>query len=337
MRAWQLTNGFGLSNLNLNEILLSPLKDHEVRVKIHAASLNFRDLMVIKGQYNPKASFPLTPLSDGSGEVVEVGKNVTKVAVGDKICATFSQNWSHGPPSAETFKSTLGSPLAGMLSEFGTFLEDGLIKFPNHLDYVEASTLPCAGVTAFNALMCQSELKPGESVLLLGTGGVSLFALQFAKILGLNVIITSSSDEKLKKAGALGADYFINYKKEPEWAKQVQKLTASLGVDAVIEVGGAKTLGSSIASVKKGGVVCLIGVLSGSSEALDLRPVLMNNIRIQGIFVGSRELFIAMNRVISHSKLRPVIDSVFDFKDAPKAFLHLESGDHFGKVVIKIS
>lgn len=332
MQAWQLF-GFGLEKLELVDIAEPLLEEDQVRVKIHAASLNYRDLKVIKGQYNPKQTLPLIPLSDGAGEVVEIGSKVTKFAVGDLVCATFSQHWPHGPPTKEASKKTLGSPLDGTLRRQGVFSEQGLIKFPKHLDLVEASTLPCAAVTAFNAIMLQSELKPGDSVLLEGTGGVSLFALQFAEILGLRAIIISSSDEKLKRAKALGASSGINYAAIPEWSKEVLKV-ADGGVDAVIEVGGAKTISQAIASVKKGGVVCLIGVLSGVSEPLDLRPILMNNIRIQGLFVGSMEVFEAMNRVISHSLLRPVIDRVFDFAEAPLALAHLESGKHFGKVCI---
>lgn len=333
MQAWQLV-GFGFENLELVTLGQSLLKDHQVRVKIHAASLNYRDLMVIKGQYNPKQALPLIPLSDGAGEVVEIGAKVTKFSIGDRVCATFSQNWSFGPPTNESYKNTLGSPLNGMLATESVFHEDGLIKFPEHLDYLEASTLPCAGVTAFNAIM-GNELKPADSVLLQGSGGVSLFSLQFAKALGLKIIITSSSEEKIQKALKLGAHCGINYLDKPNWSKEVLKLCDS-GVDAVVEVGGAKTLAQSIASVKRGGVICLIGVLSGSVEPLDLRPVLMNNIRIQGIFVGSKAIFTAMNRVLTHSQIRPVVDRVFDFKDAPLALSYLESGQHFGKVCIKV-
>lgn len=333
MRAWMITDGFGLANLKLEKVDEPELKDHQVRVKIQAASLNYRDLMVLSGHYNPKQPLPLIPLSDGAGVVVEVGSKVKKVGLGDKVCATFSQSWSHGPPTTDTYKNTLGSPVPGMLKEHGVFHEDGLVKYPEHLDFIEASTLPCAGVTAFNAIMCQG-LKSGDTVLLQGTGGVSLFSLQLAKVLGLNIIITSSSDEKLKKAQDLGASQCINYIKCPDWAKEVQNLTQGFGVDAVVEVGGAKTLASSIRSVKKSGAIYLIGVLSGALEPLDLRPVLMNNLNIQGIFVGSKAEFIGLNRVVSHAKLRPVIDKVFSFNDAPEAFSYLSSAKHFGKVCI---
>lgn len=336
MRAWQLVDGFGLDHLKLSDLALAPLAEHQVRVKIHAASLNYRDLMVIRGQYNPKLLLPITPLSDGAGEVVEVGPLVTEVKVGDRVCATFSQCWPFGAPTKSTYQNTLGCPLNGMLATEGVFHEQGLVKFPDHLDFIEAATLPCAALTAFNALMCQSELKPNDTVLLQGTGGVSLFAFQFAKALELKIIITSSSSEKLERLKTLGESHHINYNDTPKWSEEALRLTEGLGVDAVIEVGGAKTLGQSIASVKKAGVICLIGVLSGALEPIDLRPVLMNNVRIQGIFVGSKASFIAMNRVISHQKIKPIIDKVFDFSEAFKAFSYLESAQHFGKICIQI-
>jgi NADPH:quinone reductase-like Zn-dependent oxidoreductase len=334
MLAWEL-NSFGLENLELRDLSKNSLLDHEVRVKIHAASLNYRDLMVIKGFYNPKLKMPVIPLSDGAGEVVEVGKKVSMFSIGDRVCATFSQNWAFGPPTDLTYQNTLGSPLNGMLAEYGVFHEQGLVKFPEYLDYIEASTLPCAAVTAFHALFLEANAKPNDTVLLLGTGGVSLFALQLAKTLDLKTIIISSCNNKLKKAQSLGADHVINYINKPEWSREVLNIK-NQGVDVVIEVGGAKTLPQSIASVKKAGVVCVIGVLTGVLEPLDLRPVLMNNIRIQGVFTGSKEVFLALNRVLTHSRIKPVIDKVFDFKDATNALAYLESGQHFGKVCIKM-
>lgn len=335
MRAWHIEN-FGIEGLSLKEEVLSSLGPYEVRVKIHACSLNYRDLMVVRGHYNPKEKLPLIPLSDASGEVVEVGNLVKDFQVGDRVCGTFSQDWCHGMPTNRASKATLGSPLPGVLSEYRVFLEGGLVKFPSYLSYEEASTLPCAAVTAFNALAYQSGLTASDTILLLGTGGVSLFALQFATAFGFKAIITSSSDEKLKKAALMAPCSGINYKKYPQWHEQVLEMTAGQGVDAVIETGGAKTLNQSILSSKKGGVVCIIGVLSGAQEPLDLRPVLMNNIRLQGLFVGAKTVFHAMNRVLTHQKIRPVIDKVFDFADAKKAYWYLESGQHMGKVCIKV-
>ena len=302
MRAWQIETAFGTANLAQVNVAEPALKPHEVRVKIHACSLNFRDLMVIKGQYNPKQPLPLIPLSDGAGEIVEVGSSVASFNVGDRVCATFSQNWCHGLPDSKTFSQTLGSPLPGMLQESRICEENGIIRFPHYLTYEEAATLPCAAVTAFNAIALQSELRPGDTVLLEGTGGVSLFALQFANAFNISSIITSSSDEKLLKAKTLSASYGINYQKDVDWQIKTLELTKGQGVDAVVEVGGKLTIGRAIQSVKKGGVVCVIGVLSGASEALDLRPILMNNIRLQGIFVGAKTVFQNMNRVLEQQR-----------------------------------
>lgn len=334
MRAWQIEKSFGIENLRLNEVDEAELKPTEVRIRLKSCSLNYRDLMVVKGQYNPKQSLPLIPLSDGAGEVVEVGTLVSSFKPKDRVCATFSQNWCHGVATNETYRSTLGSPLDGMLSEYRILDQKGLIKFPEHLSYEEAATLPCAGVTAFNAIAYQSGLRPGDTVLLEGTGGVSIFALQFAKAHGLRIILTSSSDEKLEKARSIASIDGVNYRKNEDWQMEALRLTHDGGVDAVIEVGGKATLGRAIASLKRGGVICMIGILSGVREELDLRPILMNNIRIQGIFVGPKVVFEAMNRMITHAEIHPVIHQVFPFKDALAAFRCLESGDHFGKVCI---
>lgn len=336
MRAWKIVGEFGLNSLKLVDVEKAPLRSHEVRVTMRACSLNYRDLMVAKGIYNPHQALPLIPLSDGAGEVSEIGSGVTDFKVGDKVCPTFSQRWCHGMATDETFKYTLGSPIDGTLAESQTFCEDGLIKFPDFLSFEEAATLPCAGVTAFNALAMQGSLKPGDTVLIEGTGGVSLFALQFAKLFGLQAIVLSSSNEKLAKAQALYDCRTINYRVNENWPAAVLDFTNGRGVDHVVEVGGAKTINKALASVKRGGVVSVIGILSGVAEPVDLRPILMNNIRIQGIFVGARTVFEAMNRVVLHGKLAPVVDRVFDFKDAKEAFGYLESAQHFGKVCIKV-
>ncbi|HXW53749.1 MAG TPA: NAD(P)-dependent alcohol dehydrogenase, partial [Myxococcota bacterium] len=216
------------------------------------------------------------------------------------------------------------------------FLEEGLVKFPEHLSYEEAATLPCAAVTAFNAIAYQSGLRPNDVVLLEGTGGVSLFALQFAKAFNIDPILISSSNEKLAMAKKLSEFRGINYLECPDWSSKVRDFTQGEGVDAVVEVGGKATIGQAIQSVKKGGVICVIGVLSGTSGAIDLRPILMNNLRLQGIFVGAKTVFLAMNRVITHCNIHPVIDRVFSFDEAPKALAYLEGAKHFGKVVIKV-
>lgn len=337
MRAWQLLGNFGIANLKMTELPNAPLGARDVRVKIHACSLNYRDLMVVRGEYNPRQTLPLIPVSDGAGEVIEIGSDVVDFKIGDRVCGTFSQRWCHGTASDETFKHTLGSPIDGVLSESRVFDESGLIRFPDHLSYLEAATLPCAGVTAFNAMTYHAQLKAGESVLIEGTGGVSIFSLQFAKAFGLNVILTSKSDEKLAKANAIHPIKGINYLKNDQWHKAVMDLTNGDGVDAVIEVGGSRTISKAIQSVKRGGTICVIGVLTGAQdETLDLRPLLMGSIRLQGIFVGGKTVFTAMNRVIAHAKIKPVIDRVFKFSEAPQAFSYLASGDHFGKVCIAV-
>ncbi len=335
MKSYQLS-AFGLENLKIANSDDRALLPNEVRVELKACSLNYRDLMVIRGQYNPNLKMPLTPCSDGSGVVLEVGSLVREFRPGDRVCATFSQNWLSGHASLESAKSTLGSPLDGTLREQGIFLEHGLVKFPDFLSFEEAAMLPCAGLTAFSALVNQVTLNPGATVLIEGTGGVAIFALQFAKALSLKTIVTSSSDAKLEKAKSLGATHVINYQKNEDWSKEARRLTNGDGVDMVIEVGGGATLGKGIHALKRGGVSCIIGVLSGSTCDFDLRPILMNEIRLQGVFVGSRELFLAMNRVVEHAKIKPVIDRVFAFDEAVEALKYFETAQHFGKVCIRI-
>jgi NADPH:quinone reductase-like Zn-dependent oxidoreductase len=337
MKAWNIAPEFGLSHLFLTDLPQVQLKDYQVRVKIKACSLNYRDLMVAKGLYNPAQPLPLIPVSDGAGEVIEVGVKVSDFKVGDHVCALFSQSWLYGRTCDHAQSSTLGSPLPGMLAEQGIFHEQGLIKFPSYLSFEEASSLPCAGVTAFNALSYEAQVRPGSWVFLEGTGGVSIFALQFAKALGCSVIISSSSNDKLAHAQALDADHIINYRDDPKWHESVLKLTNKKGVDAVIEVGGSQTINEAVKATKRGGVICVIGIVSGSSGPLDLIPVLMKQIRILGVFVGAKTVFESMNRVLEHTRIRPVISKVFNFADAPAAFKYLESAQHMGKVVININ
>lgn len=335
MKAWSIED-YGLRNLILKKVLPQKIESKSVRVKIRACSLNYRDYLVIMGLYNKKMPLPLVPLSDGAGEVIEVGKGVTEFKIGDKVCATFSQKWLSGPLNKDVCQNTLGCPLDGMLRQEVVLNEEGLIKFPPHLSFEEASTLPCAGLTAFNAIFSQNFLRPNDTILLEGTGGVSLFALQFAKALKLNTILLSSTQEKMDKAKSFGADHVINYRKNPDWSKEVLNLTDGQGVKAVIEVGGQDTLPKAIKSLSKGGAIFLIGIVSGSMANIDLIPILMNDLRIFGIFVGHKAMFLSMNTVIEHALIRPVIDKVFDFKDADKAFNYLKSQAHFGKICICI-
>jgi NADPH:quinone reductase-like Zn-dependent oxidoreductase len=338
VRAYRSFDKFGIESLKQTEQENEPLLYGHVRVRMHAASLNFRDLMVIKGLYNPKLKQPegTIPLSDGAGEVVEIAAGVTRVKVGDRVAACFMQKWLSGEVDAEKGGSSLGAHIDGVLTGSRVFNQDGLVPFPEHLSYEEAATLPCAAVTAWHGLVVSGQVKPGDTVLLQGTGGVSIFALQFAKMAGAKTIITSSSDEKLQQAKKLGADHLINYKTSTDWEKIVLEITGGRGVDHVIEVGGAGTLEKSLRSVCMGGHIAVIGVLSGGSGDFNHRPLLMKCIRMHGIYVGSREMFEAMNTAISAHKMKPVIDHTFSFDEAQKAYKYLESGSHFGKVVIKI-
>jgi len=335
MKTYEI-NEFGIEKLTLAERAKPEPKASEVSVKFHAASLNYRDLMMVKGFYNPKLKTPIVPLSDGAGEVVAIGEKVTKWKIGDRVCPIFMQGWTDGAIEVSKARTALGGDLDGCLREFGAFDENGLVKIPEHLSYEEAATLPCAAVTAYNALFCSGGLKPDDSVLLQGTGGVSIFALQLASVYGCRAIVTSSSDEKLERAKELGADDLVNYKETPDWDKRVLELTEKRGVDHVVEVGGAGTLQKSLNAVKMGGHIAVIGVLSGAGE-INPVSILMKAVRLQGIFVGSREMFEAMNRLFSEHRLNPVIDKVFPFDEAREALKYMESAAHFGKIVIKIS
>lgn len=326
---------FGIENLALVERETPQPKETEVLIKFHAASLNYRDLMMVKGWYNPKLKMPLVPFSDGAGEVVAVGEAVTKWKVGDRVMPIFMQGWLDGAVDFQKARTALGGDVDGVLREFGAFDENGLVCIPEHLSYEEAATLPCAAVTAYHALFCSGSLKPDETVLLQGTGGVSIFALQFAAHFGAKTIITSSSDEKLKRAEELGANELINYKEREDWDKAVLELTGKRGVDHVVEVGGAGTLPKSINAVKMGGHIAVIGVLS-QGDGVNPIPILQKSIKLQGIFVGSRQMFEDMNRLISQNSIKPVIDKVFDFAEVKEALKYMEDGAHFGKIVVKI-
>ena len=335
MKTYEFTN-FGLENLRIVEHDVPKPNAHEVLLKIHAVSLNFRDLLFKNGLYNPRAKFPAVPIADAAGEVVEIGDGVTKWKVGDRVTNIYAPGWIDGEITAQKNKVTYGDgALQGVLTEYRTFDENTLVRIPNHLSYEEASTLPIAAVTAWNALAVSGNLKAGETVLTQGTGGVSIFAIQFAKLFGAKVLATSSSDEKLAKTQKLGADEIINYKKREDWDVAARELTGKIGVDHVVEVGGIGTMSRSIRAVRSGGHIAAIGILTTAGD-LNLTPILMKAIRIQGIFVGSRAMFEQTYRAIELAKLEPVIDKVFAFEDASAAFEHLENGSHFGKVVIKV-
>jgi len=326
---------FGIDNLRIVEREMPRPAAGEVLVKMHAASLNYRDVMVVSGTYNPRMRLPATPFSDCAGEVVEIGEGVTKRSVGDRVCSTVIAGWIDGGPSADTAKTAIGAGVSdGVLSEYRVFNESSLVSIPDHLSFEEAATLPCAAVTAWNALVVSGNIKPGDTVLTLGTGGVSVFAIQFAKLVGATVIATSSSDEKLEKATALGADHIVNYRTREDWDKAVLELTDGRGVDHVVEVGGTGTLTKSVRAVRVGGHIALIGALDMAGEFNPI-PVFMKGIRVQGIFVGSRQMFENMDVKISEAKMHPVIDRTFGFDEAKDALRYMESGSHFGKIVLR--
>jgi len=335
VKAWRFVEGFGFENLRLVDLPEAAPGHGQVVVNVHACSLNFRDLVLTKGGYGRAVKAPITPLSDGAGEVIAVGPGVTRVKVGDRVCGTFFQNWISGGPTDESANSARGGAIDGMLAEQVCVSADGLVHAPEHLSWEEAATLPCAALTAWNALFRSGGLKPGESVVVQGTGGVSIFALQFAKMAGARVFATSSSDAKLERVLAMGASTGINYKTTPEWDRPIRDLTGGVGADHVVEVGGAGTLPTSIKAVRRGGHIALIGVVSGLGE-IDPRPMFLKSLRVQGIYVGSREMFEEMNRAISVAGMRPVIDKVFGFDEAVSALRHLDSATHFGKVCIGI-
>jgi NADPH:quinone reductase-like Zn-dependent oxidoreductase len=334
MRAYQLPQGTGIDALIKVDLPKPAPGPRQVLVKVAACSLNFRDLAIALGTYRMPVKPNVVPLSDGAGEVVEVGAGVSSVKVGDRVAGCFFQRWIGGPPTADLQASALGGSIDGMLREYAVLEEDGVVKLPPHLSFEEGATLPCAAVTAWQALVEHAHLVAGQSVLVQGTGGVSIFALQFARLMGAQVILTSSSDDKLARAKQLGAGHLVNYKTNPDWEKEVVEVSGE-GVDHVVEVGGPGTLAQSLRAIRIGGKITMIGVLSG---AADINPMLIfaRRANVQGISVGSRQMFEAMNRAISVGGLKPVIDKLFPFDAAPSAYRHLQSAQHFGKIVIRV-
>ncbi len=333
MRAWQVS-AFGIDSLEFVERELPPPGPGEVLVGVRAVSFNYRDLMVVKGLYNPRMVLPRIPCSDGAGEVVAIGPGVTHWRPGDRVAAIFMQNWFDGPPTAAKTRGALGGDIDGMLSEFVVLSEEGLVPLPDHLSFQEAATLPCAAVTAWNALAA-GNLKPGSTVLIQGTGGVSIFALQFAQLKGARVIGISSSDEKLERAAELGLDAGFNYRDHPDWDQWVLEQTGGEGVDLVVEVGGAGTLIRSLRSVRRGGTVAQVGVLTSSEDPFPVPLILHKMACIQGVYVGSRKDFIEMNRAISMAQLRPVGEE-FDWSKARDVLERMEEASHFGKLVLTV-
>ena len=335
MKAYELET-FGIENLQVVESAMPEPGGDEVLVQMCAASLNYRDLMVVRGEYNPRMRLPAVPLSDGAGEIVAVGDNVTSWKVGDRVMPSVAQKWLDGKPDSSAARSTLGGDARsnGVLREFAAFDACSVVAIPEYLSFAEAATLPCAGLTAWNALVESGNLRAGETVLILGTGGVSIFAVQIAKHFGARVIATSSSDAKIEKVKALGADETINYRSTPDWDRAVLDLTDGVGVDHVIEVGGAGTIEKSLASVRVGGTVSMIGALSGGAT-VNTVPIFMRAIRLQGIFIGSKAMFERMLQEFDRARIQPAIDRIFSFDEAPNALRYMETGKHFGKIVIE--
>jgi NADPH:quinone reductase-like Zn-dependent oxidoreductase len=333
MRAWQFSS-FGIDSLEFIERPTPTPGPGEVLVGVRAISLNYRDLLVVKGIYNPKMRLPRIPCSDGAGEVVAVGEGVTAWRPGDRVAGIFMQHWLDGPLTQVRARGALGGDIDGMLTDYIVLREAGLVAIPDHLSFQEAATLPCAAVTAWNALAA-GNLKPGSTVLIQGTGGVSIFALQLARLKGARVLGISSSYEKLERASSMGLDAGLNYRDNPDWERWAMDQTGGEGVDLVVEVGGAGTLARSLKAIRIGGVIAQIGVLSQSSDPFPVALVLHKLARIQGIYVGSRRDFVEMNKAIALGELRPVGEE-FHWSQAREVFARMEEGSHFGKLVLSV-
>jgi NADPH:quinone reductase-like Zn-dependent oxidoreductase len=336
MQAYRIFSGRNDDALERIERRPPQAAAHEVRIRVHAVSLNYRDLMIARGDYPVSSENPPIAVADGAGEVLAIGSGVTRFRVGDRVAGIYFPKWVDGEPTPEKLALVPGASMDGMLAEEVAVHEDYLVKVPSHLSFAEASTLPCAGVTAWNAVFVQGRVNPGDTVLLLGTGGVSIWALQLAKAAGLRTIITSSSDDKLGRARLLGADETINYRTQPEWQDEVLRLTQGRGADLVIEVGGHGTLNRSAAAVRMGGTIVLVGGVNGFAAELQIMPLLLGAKRLIGVGVGSRTMFDDLNRFVAAAGIRPAIDKVFAFDQAREAYAYLKAAGHFGKIVISV-
>jgi NADPH:quinone reductase-like Zn-dependent oxidoreductase len=337
MRAYQLPKGgAGIDALTKVERPTPKPGHRQVLVKVAACSLNFRDLGIVRGTYRMAVPENIVPLSDGAGEVVEVGPGVKRVKAGDKVAGCFFQRWPGGDAAPDVHATALGGGIDGMLAEHVVLEEEGVVKLPPHLTLEEGATLPCAAVTVWHAMMEHAKLIAGQTVLLQGTGGVSVFGLQLAHAMGMQSVITSSSDAKLAKAKALGANHAINYKTTPDWEKSAMEFTGGRGVDHVVEVGGQGTLTRSFGALRVGGKISMIGNLSGAATELNPGLIMGRRANIQGISVGSTQMFEALNRAIAASGIKPVIDKVFGFNEVKAAYNHMAAGAHFGKIVIRV-
>jgi NADPH:quinone reductase-like Zn-dependent oxidoreductase len=334
MKAWEL-RGFGRDNLKLTDKPVPQPGPTDVLVRVSAVALNYRDKLILQGQYNPGMSLPVTQVADAAGEVVGAGKDVTRFKTGDRVITQYATRWIDGDPHGNESTHTLGNTIQGALAEYLVLDQQALVLAPSYLNDDEAAALPCAGLTAWYSLVEKGQLKANETVLVQGTGGVSLFGLQIAKTLGAQVIVTSSSDEKLARAKNLGADYGINYLRTPEWEKEALRLTSQKGVDHILEVAGGKSLAQSMSAIKPGGTISVIGILDGFSADIPLFQLLRKQIVSRGISVGPRRALEDMLRAFEQYQLRPVIDTVYSFDDALAAYEHLYRGA-FGKIVIRV-
>ncbi len=338
MRALNVSQPWGLDEIKVVEVPDPTPGPGQVQVRMRAVSLNYRDLLMVNGMYGRGAassSDVITPFSDGCGVVEAVGEGVTRFKTGDRVATLFFQNWISGPPSLEKLTSALGFPIPGAGREVGVFSQEGLSKVPDFLTDQQVATLPCAALTAWRGLFEDARLQPGDTVVLQGTGGVSIFGLQFAHAAGLRTVITSSSDEKLERARALGADHLVNYKSEPDWSKPVREATDGRGADFIMEVGGGGTIEQSMRAVKIGGHIAIIGVVAGAGNPFNPAALIGNSAKLQGLSVGSRDMFEAMCRAIELHRISPVVDKVYPWTEAKAAFAAMASGEHFGKIVLE--
>lgn len=335
MRVFQIESDWGMDNLKLSQRPKPTAGPGQVLVQMKASSLNYRDLVVPERGYGSfTGTLPLIPISDGVGTVCEVGPDVRRVAVGDRVCPTYFQNWTSGEPDLERLTQSLGGPVDGTMTEIMCLSEQGVVKVPAHLTDAQAASLPCAALTAWSALTTGSTIKSGDRVLIQGCGGVALFAVQFARLLGAHVTVITSSEERMARVRQLGADAVINYRAVPEWAKATRDITLGRGYDLIVELGGEKTLPQSLRCIRPGGTIAMIGILSGSTLTTSLGLIVTRQVRLQGVTVGHRDGFEAMIRAIDQHQVQPVVDRVFDFEDLKEAMAYLKSGAQFGKVCI---
>lgn len=337
MRVFQIQDDWGLVNLRLSERNKPQPGPDQVLIQMRMAALNARDLIVPERGYGrATGELPLIPVSDGVGQVVATGPDVTRVTAGDRVCPTYFQNWTGGEPSPAAFASALGGPLDGVMADYVCLSEEGMVKVPAYLTDAEAATLPCAALTAWSAIVTHGQTRAGDRVLIQGTGGVALFALAFAKMHGAHVTVISSSDDKLDRVTAMGADATINYATTSDWARASRDITAARGgYDLIVELGGAQTLPLSLRAIRPGGTIAMIGVLSGLTVEASLGPIVARQVRLQGVTVGHRQGFEAMLAAMEQHKLRPVIGTIFDFEDLHAALQHQRDSGHFGKTLIR--